>query len=236
MSPPSRSTVTNHSRLLGRSYNTSRIRTFYMAGSNLMKFRRPEILRELAFDNLIALLKKFIGYFDRINFTIEGKTEKDFDFDGLAQILADQMFIGEFSELFDALGLIGAMSTENRADTLREFIDMQPYAKDATEKMTAADLALLIYLHDPQALNDIDIQWNATKKRSFSMRATLNNISDFVISNEMISEFQRLMNVAFSAHHRGNTARIYPPTEEGDELWIIIRHGDSFKRQGAVDD
>jgi hypothetical protein len=207
-----------------------------MAGSNLMKFRRPEVLRELAFDNLIALLRQFKGYFDRVNFSIEGKTEKDFDFERLAQILTDQLFPGDYSELFNAFGLIGAMSTENRADTLREFIDAQPYVKEATEKMTAADLAMLVYLHDPQALNDIDVQWNATKKRSFAMRAASRDISTIVVTNAMIAEFQRLMNTAFSAHHRGNTARIYPPTAEGDELWIIIRHGDSFKRQGAVDD
>lgn len=207
-----------------------------MAGSNLIKFKRPEVLRELMFSNLILLLSQFKGYFDRVKFDFENKTEKDFDFDGLARILSDQFFIGEYSELFNAFALIGAMSAENRGDTLLEFIQTQPYVSELSEKMTSADWAMLIYLHDPQALNDIDVQFNATKKRSFSMRATKNEIANLEITNEQILEFQRLMNIVFVQHNRGNTARVYPPTIEGDELWIIIRHGDSFKRQGAVDD
>lgn len=207
-----------------------------MAGSNLIKFQRPEVLRELTFGNLMILLQKFADYFKMVHFTFDGCTEENFDYEALSRILADRMFVGEFSEVFAAFGLIGAMSSDSRADTLREYIDKQSYANEVTEKMTTADLALLVYLHDPVALNDIDVQFNATKKRSFAMRGTKRDLSGLVVSKENIAEFQRLMNEVFSQRHRGNTARIYPPTEEGDDLYIIVRHGDSFKRQGAVAD
>lgn len=205
-----------------------------MAGSNLKKFKRPEVLRELTFKNLITLLRRFKGYFERVNFIFEGKTEEDFDYDGLVAVLAGQMFIGEYEELFNAFALIGAMSAENRDDLLREFIGLQKYANELTDEMSTADMALLVYLHDPDALNDIDIQFNATKKRSFAMHAAKPDISGLEITNEQIEKFEQLMNDVFAAKNRGRTARIYPPTLDGGELQIVIRHGESFKRQGAV--
>ena len=207
-----------------------------MAGSNLRKITNPGFLRSLEFGNLLRLLRKFDGYFKNIaHFEYEGVEQEQFDYDRLSSILVDQMMVGEYAELFNAFALIGAMSFENREDMLREFIEAQPYRGEMTDDMTVADLAMLVYLHDPDGLSDIDVQFNSTRKKSFAMRCTHYDLSGLEITGAQMEILEEHLNTVFAHNRRGKTAKVYPPTEEGDERWIVIRHGDSFKRQGAVD-
>lgn len=206
-----------------------------MAGSNLRKFTNPGFLRTLEFGNLIKLLRKFDGYFkDIVHFEYDGIVQEKFDYDRLAEILVDKMMVGEYAELFDAFGLIGAMSSDSREDVLREYIDLQPYKNELKDTMTAADLAVLVYIHNPEKLNEIDVEFTATKKKSFAMRATRHDLSNFEISKEQLALFEEQLNEVFVRKQRGKTAKVYTPSIEGDEYLFIIRHGDSFKRQGAV--
>ena len=194
-----------------------------MASSNLKKFTNPGFLRSLKFSNLIKLLRKFDGYFSGVvHFQYDNIEQDKFDFDGLAAILIDQMMVGDYSELFNAFGLIGAMGTDSREDVLREYIDAQPYKDEVTDDTAVADLALLVYLHAPEVLNDIDIEFNATKKKSFAMRATRRNMSDLVITHQHIVAFEEELNKIFVTRHRGNTAKVYTPSKEGDEYYFII--------------
>ena len=45
-----------------------------MAGSNLRKFRNPEVLRKFSFQRLLEMVGRYKGYFDRMQFQIEGAT------------------------------------------------------------------------------------------------------------------------------------------------------------------
>lgn len=84
-----------------------------MAGSNLRKFKNPEVLRKFSFPRLLEMISRYKGYFDRMNFPTTGNiTEDTFDYDGLATILSNQMFVGEYEELFNGFALVGATSME----------------------------------------------------------------------------------------------------------------------------
>ena len=90
-----------------------------MAGSNLRKFKNPEVLRKFSFQRLLEMVGRYKGYFDRMQFQIEGATEETFDYDRLAEILSNQMFVGEYEELFNGFALVGATSMECFNDILR---------------------------------------------------------------------------------------------------------------------
>lgn len=80
-----------------------------MAGSNLRKFKNPEVLRKFSFQRLLEMVGRYKGYFDRVQFQIDGATEESFDYDGLAAILSNQMFVGEYEELFNGFALHGML-------------------------------------------------------------------------------------------------------------------------------
>ena len=205
-----------------------------MAGSNLRKFKNPEVLRKFSFQRLLEMVGRYKGYFDRMQFQIDGATEETFDYDGLAAILSNQMFVGEYEELFNGFALVGATSMECFNDVLRTFIARSPYAGELTDTMSTADMALLVYLHNPEELSVLETDYAALKKKSFAMRATRRNIRDLVITPDQIRDFEEGMNRIFQSKNYGSTARVTLTENDSGEIVLLVRHGDSYRRQGIV--
>lgn len=205
-----------------------------MAGSNLRKFKNPEVLRKFSFQRLLEMVGRYKGYFDRMQFQIEGATEETFDYDRLAEILSNQMFVGEYEELFNGFALVGATSMECFNDILRTFISRSSYAGELTDTMSTADMALLVYLHDPEELSVLETDYVALKKKSFAMRATRRDIRNLVITPAQIRDFEEGMNLIFQSKNYGNTARVTLTENDSRELVLLVRHGDSYRRQGIV--
>ena len=205
-----------------------------MAGSNLRKFKNPEVLRKFSFQRLLEMVGRYKGYFDRMQFQIEGASEETFDYDGLAAILSNQMFVGEYEELFNGFALVGATSMECFNDVLRTFISRSSYAGELTDTMSTADMALLVYLHDPEELSVLETDYAALKKKSFAMRATRRDIRNLVITPAQIRDFEEGMNLIFQSKNYGNTARVTLTENDSRELVLLVRHGDSYRRQGIV--
>ena len=205
-----------------------------MAGSNLRKFKNPEVLRKFSFQRLLEMVGRYKGYFDRMQFRIDGATEETFDYDGLAAILSNQMFVGEYEELFNGFALVGATSMECFNDVLRTFIARSPYADELTDTMSTADMALLVYLHNPEELSVLETDYAALKKKSFAMRATRRNIRDLVVTPDQIHDFEEGMNRIFQSKNYGSTARVTLTENDSGEIVLLVRHGDSYRRQGSV--
>ena len=205
-----------------------------MAGSNLRKFKNPEVLRKFSFQRLLEMVGRYKGYFDRMQFQIEGATEETFDYDRLAEILSNQMFVGEYEELFNGFALVGATSMECFNDVLRTFISRSSYAGELTDTMSTADMALMVYLHDPEELSVLETDYAALKKKSFAMRATRRDIRNLVITPAQIRDFEEGMNLIFQSKNYGNTARVTLTENDSRELVLLVRHGDSYRRQGIV--
>lgn len=205
-----------------------------MAGSNLRKFKNPEVLRKFSFQRLLEMVGRYKGYFDRMQFQVEGATEETFDYDRLAEILSNQMFVGEYEELFNGFALVGATSMECFNDVLRTFISRSSYAGELTDTMSTADMALLVYLHDPEELSVLETDYAALKKKSFAMRATRRDIRNLVITPAQIRDFEEGMNLIFQSKNYGNTARVTLTENDSHELVLLVRHGDSYRRQGIV--
>lgn len=205
-----------------------------MAGSNLRKFKNPEVLRKFSFQRLLEMVSRYKGYFDRVQFQIDGATEETFDYDRLAEILSNQMFVGEYEELFNGFALVGATSMECFNDVLRTFISRSSYASELTDTMSTADMALLVYLHNPEELSVLETDYAALKKKSFAMRATRRDIRNLVITPAQIHDFEEGMNLIFHSKNYGNTARVTLTENDSRELVLLVRHGDSYRRQGIV--
>lgn len=205
-----------------------------MAGSNLRKFRNPETLRQLSFPRLLEMVGRYKGYFERVGFPLDGATEDSFDYDGLAAILSNQMFVGEYEELFNGFALVGATSMECFNEVLRTYIAGSGYADELTDKMSTADMALLVYLHDPEELCLLESDYAALKKKSFAMRATAGDVRSLVISAEQIRDFENGMNQIFRAKNYGSTARVTLTENDRRDIVLLVRHGDPYRRQGIV--
>lgn len=119
-------------------------------------------------------------------------------------------------------------------DILRTFISRSSYAGELTDTMSTADMALLVYLHDPEELSVLETDYAALKKKSFAMRATRRDIRNLVITPAQIRDFEEGMNLIFQSKNYGNTARVTLTENDSRELVLLVRHGDSYRRQGIV--
>ncbi|MBO7327377.1 MAG: hypothetical protein J6W00_01225 [Lentisphaeria bacterium] len=207
-----------------------------MASCNITKFANADKLRTLKFQNLIKLLDKFKDYLKGVHqFIYENATEKTFDFDTLAGILFDRLLEGD-TDFYSAFGLIGAMGSASKYDILLDEISrIDGLREQVEEDMTAADLALLLYLENPKMLEDLDIKVTNSRRQSFTTVVCSHDTSDFFPTDEQLKKAEYLMNQAAVKHNRGNTVRIFTPALSGDELRIQIRKGEPFKRASAAD-
>lgn len=205
-----------------------------MASCNINKYTRPETLRSLSFYNLIKLLEKFRDYLIGVHhFEFDGCTEENFDYERLAQILFDKLFDGD-TAFFSAFGLIGAMSADSKYDILRTAIAKRKYVEEMRDNMTAADLALLIYLHEPDYLSELEIKITASRRSSFTTVVCKYPLDDFMPSADQIARAEGVLNQASSQHGCGQTMCIFSPVCKGDEIQFQVRKGESFRRQGTV--
>ncbi len=205
-----------------------------MAGSNLRKFKRPEVIREFTFSLFIKFITRFKPYLDLVGFSFEDSTEETFDYDGFVDVLLNKFFVGDNEEFFNAFALLGATSTPSFDELLRSFIQQQEYRAELTDTMSCADMALLIYTHDPEELSNIEKDSTAAKKKSFGMYAARRDTSEIVLNRDILDELERLMNMVFRENNCGETALARLGKEENGKSVIIMRHGDTYKRQGIV--
>lgn len=207
-----------------------------MASCNINKFANADTLRTLKFQNLIKLLDKHKDYLNGVHhFTYDGATEETFNYIGLAEILFNKMLEGD-TDFFSAFGLIGAMGSASKYDILLDEISRIDGLRDQIEEdMTAADLALLLYLENPKLLEELDIKVTNSRRQSFTTVVCSHDTSDFFPTAEQLKKAEDHMNQAAYEHKRGRTVRIFAPALSGDELRIQIRKGEPFKRASAAD-
>ena len=204
-----------------------------MSVYRLHSFGNPEILRKLSFDNLMLLVRKYKSYFDSVNFPIpDDATEETFNYEAFASFLLSPMFDLE-TGFFDALLLLDAMSREEFFDILAEHIIGKSYAIPITENVSVGDLALLLYLNEPGLLKKINDRVNMKDPQSFSSFIGRRYISGWVPSENHVRELQRLFNISFKTHRRGETVRI-SKFQNDKEFCFLIRKGEPLSRHGAI--
>ena len=178
-----------------------------MARSNLRKFKNPEVLRKINFKRLLAFLKRFKAYLVRQGLVIENVSEKFFDYEALANVLANQMFVGEDDEeFFYAFALIGETSSDSYNEKLRNFIQTRCYRAELSDSMSTADMAMLVYSNEPEELDNIERDVSTTKKRNLAMYATDRDTSEFQVTEAFLEKFEYYMNQQLLANNCGSTA------------------------------
>jgi len=127
---------------------------------NLRRFSKPEFLRRVAPELLPAFLHRFPG------FNIELKDDGTIDYDKLGRQLASPT--GKIDAgMFDVLALIDEMSADRNFDLLQDTVGNKPYATKLGDDASAADLALLLWLHEPRKLEQLHAKFSGKAPRSF---------------------------------------------------------------------
>jgi hypothetical protein len=195
---------------------------------NLRRFSKPEFLRQVAPELLLAFLHRFPEF--GINPDKDGKI----DYDNLGQRLAFPT--GKINTgMFDALALIDEMSADRNFDLLQDEIGDKPYSAKLGDNVSAADLALLLWLHEPKKLELLQAKFSGKAPRSFVYfhGESIKKPTMATPTRHLRQKLARLLNRIFSRRRRGRTVRIVV-FEELDEYCFMLRKGEPLTRDSSI--
>jgi len=195
----------------------------------------PQLLEHVTPRVLLRFLRKYKEYF-----TAEGvmpSSVDDIDYDRLslvlaspnevmpAHLMADLFYWDEVAEMADS-------------DDLIEIAEKHSIDIDA--EATAEEIALLVRLKAPDALEDLHASYHAhgllrKKKRFLSYFATVDSLPKWEKpSTKRLKRFERDMDDWYDFHKKGRGTRVSLIEKDG-AAWFIVRHGETFKRESALD-
>lgn len=195
---------------------------------NLRRFSKPEFLRQVAPELLLAFLHRFP------EFDIDLKKDGKIDYEKLGQRLASPK--GKINTgMFDALALIDEISAERNFDLLHDAVGNKPYSAKLGDDASAADLALLLWLHEPRKLEQLHAKFSGNAPRSFVYfyGESIEKQQMVPPSRHLRQKLARLLNRIFHRKRRGRTVRIVV-FEEPDEYCFMLRKGEPLTRDSSI--
>jgi hypothetical protein len=195
---------------------------------NLRRFAKPEFLRQVAPKLLLAFLHRFPEF--KVNFSKDGTI----DYDKLGQRLASPK--GKINTgMFDALALIDEMSVDRNFDLLQDTVGNKTYSAKLGNNVSAADLALLLWLHEPRKLEQLQTKFSRNAPRAFVyFRGESIEKKEMLLPTKHLKQkLTRLLNRIFNRKRRGRTIRIVV-FEEPDEYCFLLRKGEPLTRDSSI--
>jgi hypothetical protein len=218
-----------------------------MSTFTLRRFTSQETLKSIRADNLLSLLGKHGAYFASRGVTLDARAGEDrtaapvdgeIDYEGIAQVL---MTPEEATprELVDDLFFVDEMATPEGMEALREEIaKLAPAERKPLEfgpAPTPADVAVIVRLHAPAILERTHAEILLSSKRSFHYFQPANgNSKPFTKpTDKQLRSLEAVFDDFFDKMKRGRNSKIYV-FERPEEVWLLVRHGDPCKREGAL--
>ena len=195
---------------------------------NLHRFSKPEFLRQVAPELLLAFLRHFPG------FDVAMNNDGTVDYDKLGRQLASPT--GKIDAgMFDALALIDEMSADRNFDLLQDVVGNKPYSAKLGDETSTADLALLLWLHEPRKLEQLHAKLSGKAPRSFVYfyGESIDKAQMAPPSRNLRQKLARLLNRIFQRKRRGRTVRIVV-FEEPDEYCFMLRKGEPITRDSLI--
>lgn len=158
-------------------------------------------------------------------------TISDFDYLMLTSILMkpDERMS---ASLIDALFFAHEMGTDQMMNKLLDLA--KSLELDIPCESTPMDVAMRIRVRDSLALEKAHSEQHISRSRTFEHYQADTPVPFCEPDDNRLAEIEAALDVWFENHKRGANTRVFVYPGE-DEVWFLIRHGDAYKRESAVD-
>jgi hypothetical protein len=196
-------------------------------------FSEPDRLKTITPGRLRAFLAPYEPYLRDRGLTLPSDVRGDIDYDLLAQILMqpdDQVP----NAMVDALYYVDEMANDEAMDRLMEATSADVHL-DLGPIPTSADVAIAAWLSRPDLLRRVHAETYALKQKKFVWyRSRLTSPRRFPASDEaVLARLQEHLDDWFEIRNLGRDSRVMI-FRRGDAVWIGVRHGQIFKREGSI--
>ena len=204
-----------------------------MPSYNLKRFSNPKVLKSVAPETLGQFLSPHREFLDQKGFILPAdcSTLSDFDYLSITAILM-KPDDGMPADLTDSLYFTHEMATDKAMDDLLELANQLGQA--LPDECTPLDVAMRLWITDRYALERKHSKKHMARTRTFEHYQADAPMAFAEPSAEAVAAMESSMDEWFIEHKRGGNSRlfIYPGS---DGVWFLVRHGDSYKRESAVE-
>ena len=205
-----------------------------MSAFNPRIFTNPGRLKEISPKNLTAFFTPWQAYFLTRGLDLSSASLADLPYDEIAHILLnpdDSVPEG----MVDALYYVHETANNEAMEELLERAERAGLELETDPEMTAADVALQIWLINPDLLQRHHAETVAFKRTNFmyfSGSATKKSGGSLpVISEVAYKAMQEHMDIWFEKKRRGRDCQIFA-FPRGKKIWLLVRHGMPMRREG----
>ena len=204
-----------------------------MPSYSLRRFAHPRVLQSVSPQVLLEFLRPHADYIASKGFYLPESDGMigDFDYLTLTSILMkpDEHMP---DALMDALFYTHEMGTERAMNKLLAVADRLDLL--IPPESTPMDVAMRIWSRDSLALEKAHSEQHIYRSRTFEHYQSDTPTPFPELGDDRVTEMEAALDVWFEDHKRGANTRvfIYPGQ---DEVWFLIRHGDAYRRESAVE-
>ena len=207
-----------------------------MASTNFRSFTNPDRLKSISQKHLLKFFSSWKGYFSDRGLQLPEVAGDDFPYDGLAQILmrADDKVP---HEMVDALYYVHETATKESAEELIDAAAKAGLVIEAGEEPSDADIALQIWLQNPELLRRQHaevVAFNRSRFIYFAGRIGKKGPAPDPTPAQT-AFMQENMDSWFDKKRRGKGSRIFA-FPRGTKTWFLVRHGEPMRREGRHED
>jgi len=197
----------------------------------LTRFTKPTVLRSIDPKLLVDLLSAHAEWFEKHGVSLAHPDQLDYDALSLVLIGA---WTDVPSALLDLVCLIDDMSTDRVHDDLRRLAAKLHVT--VADDATTADIAVLLALHDLDALVDLHLEGVSYRFRTTDRVAAICKgiPQPRKLTPEVKTHLEDTLNSDFDRRGRERSA-IVNPFDAADGLRLLISRGDTMKRQSVIE-
>ncbi len=207
-----------------------------MSAFNLKRFTQPEVLRSIRPDRLVQLLGGERAYFAQKGVPLpEPGDESDLDYEGLAKVFM-QPDIDTPVDLANALYYVHEMAKLEQMEVLQDACEANGIALDHDVDASPADVAVQVWLADPDLLERKHAEACVIGRRSFEyFQSAVSPIPALEVPpREALAAIEQDLNSVLQRKKR-LWYRVLAFPKDG-ATWFLVRHGRPVERKGVVQD
>jgi hypothetical protein len=201
---------------------------------NLRKFSEPDRLKTIKPSRLIEFLKPYNDYLARRGSMLPAGSDDEIDYESLANILIHPDDSVP-RQMVDALFFVHGMADAEQMDELLGSAKQLQLPLEHDQESSPADVAVQIWLLAPDLLQEKHAEAAAIRQRNFAYFAGRSGKPRGFpqAGPEELRALEASLDAWFLEHRRGDGSRVFV-FDHGRKVWILIRHGMPFKREGSV--
>ena len=204
-----------------------------MATFNLRRFSKPDTLRKIGREHLLKFLEPHAVYFSGRGLELPSVDNgNELDYNGLSRVLMTPD-ANTPDDLSEALYYINEMSTPECFDKILDAIEDTEFF--ITGNPAPADLAIQVWMQDKSIIKRLHAEQVLSNPRSFEyfIASGATEATFEKPSADTIKALEADLDICFAKKQRGRTAKVSVYIKD-DFICFLVRHGDSFKREGVI--